>query len=279
MHKFILLYFGFTVVIFASPKESISLEKIYVGDITEYTIEWKDDDITDISLPEGKFYEDHSLPTFEIQSVTKEKNKITASVIFFSAGDFFLPTTWKENGVDYNSKLKINVLSNLTGTETEIEDIEPPIIFSGPYFLRLIGLILFTCINLYLIYALYLYWKSKPKIVDAAWEKSPKLLESTKRLQYLEQYIQSEKITEKELTFRISEYLKEVFSEKFQENLLGNTDSEFLAILHDKTHIPDRAIRDLRLYFRNLKYNENSQIISKEDAEKIWDQIKKDFIT
>ncbi|MCW7463860.1 LB_053 family protein [Leptospira limi] len=274
---YIFIFSAFLFSIFPAPKERIPSGDLYVGDTIEYTIEWENN-VSDVSLEVGKFYEDHTLPTFEIRTVKKDKNKITASVIFFVPGDFFLPVNWKEDGIETNSKLKISVLSNLTGNETEIEDIEPPIQFSGPYALRLIGLIAFTILNLYLLYALYLYWKSKPKIIDAIWEKPPKLLESTKRLHLLEQYLNSETIDEKELTFRISNYLKEVYSEKFEENLLGTTDSEFLAILHDKTHIPDSSIRDLRLYFRDLKYNQNSNTISNEDARIIWNRIKKDFL-
>ncbi|TGL09326.1 hypothetical protein EHQ43_00140 [Leptospira bouyouniensis] len=278
MYKLVILFLTLNTFLFASPKETIPKEKIYVGDLIQYDIEWEGSEITDVNLSEGKFYENNTLPSFEIQSIIKEQNKITASIIFFTPGDFFLPTSWKEQGIETHSKLKISVLSNLTGNETEIEDIDPPILFSGPYLFRLIGLILFTCFNLYLIYALYLYWKSKPKIIDAIWEKNPKLLESTKRLHNLEQYLQSETITEKELTFRISEYLKEIYSEKLEENLLGLTDSEFLAVLYDKTHIPDRTIRELRLYFRSLKYDRNTKILSKEDAEKIWKEIKQDFL-
>lgn len=279
MFRFVIFILVFISSIGASPKETLKQEQIYVGDTVLYSIEWENDNTSDVSLSEGKFYEDNSLPSFEILSVKKEENRINASVIFFTTGEFFLPTTWKENGLETHSKLKITVLSNLTGQETEIEDIDPPIVFSGPFALRLIGLILFTCFNLYILYALYLYWKSKPKIVDALWEKNPKLPESTKRLHHLETYLNSDEISEKELIFKVSEYLKEVYSEQFKENLLGCTDSEFLAILHDKTHIPDGKIRDLRLYFRTLKYTKNKHIISKEDALTIWEQIKKDFLT
>ncbi|TGM26416.1 LB_053 family protein [Leptospira levettii] len=274
---YIFILSAFLFSIFATPKETIPSGEIFVGDTIQYNIEW-DMSVSDVSLEEGKFYEDHTLPTFEIQTAKKDKNKISASIIFFVPGDYYLPVKWKEDGKETNSKLKISVLSNLTGAETEIEDIEPPIQFSGPYVLRLIGLIAFTILNLYILYALYLYWKSKSKIIDALWEKPPKLLESTKRLHLLEQYLNSETINEKELIFRISNYLKEVYSEKFEENLLGTTDSEFLAILHDKTHIPDSSIRDLRLYFRDLKYNLNTNSISKEDATIIWNRIKKDFL-
>ncbi|GBF44246.1 hypothetical protein LPTSP2_35490 [Leptospira ellinghausenii] len=274
---YIFIFSAFLFSIFPAPKETLPTGELFVGDTIQYTIEWENN-VTDVSLEEGKFFEDHTLPTFEIQTVKKEKNKIIASVIFFVPGDYFLPVKWKEDGIETDSKLKISVLSNLSGNETEIEDIEPPILFSGPYAFRLIGLIAFTILNFYLLYALYLYWKSKPKIIDAIWEKPPKLLESTRRLHHLEQYLNSETIDEKELTFRISNYLKEVYSEKFEENLLGTTDSEFLAILHDKTHIPDSSIRDLRLYFRDLKYNQNTNSISNEDARIIWNRIKKDFL-
>ncbi|XDD48448.1 hypothetical protein AB3N60_17765 [Leptospira sp. WS39.C2] len=274
----IILFFGISLPLLSTPIEKITEGEIYVGDSIQYSIEWQEGEITDVILEEGRFYEDNSRPTYEIQTISKDKNKTIALILFFVAGDFYLPVSWKENGIETNSKFKINVKSQLSGQETEIEDINPPILFSGPFALRLIGLIAFTLVNVYLLYALYLYWKSKPKIVDAVWEKNPKLLESAKRLYQLEQYLQSETITEKELTFKISEYLKEVFSEKFQENLLGCTDTEFLTILHDKTHIPDSSIRQLRLYFRDLKYNQNQQTVSKADADKIWTQIKKDFI-
>lgn len=278
MYKFILLQIFFCFALIASPKESLSLDQIYVGDMVQYEIRWEEPSVTDVILEPGELYEDQSLPVLEILSVEKLDHKMTATVIFFMAGEFYLPTEWKENGKEFKSTLKITVSSHLTGMESEIEDVDPPILFSGPYLFRLIGLILFTCINLYILYALYLYWKSKPKVVDALWEKNPTLPESTKRLQNIEQYLQSEIIFEKELIFKISEYLKEIYSEKLNQNLLGNTDSEFLATIHDKTHIPDSFIREIRMYFREMKYNQNEVILSKEKANQIWEQIKKDFL-
>ncbi|TGM06546.1 LB_053 family protein [Leptospira jelokensis] len=278
MYKLILVYLFFFSALLASPKEFLTNDTIYVGDKVEYEISWEDDSVTDVILEAGELYEDESLPVLEILSVEKTENKLIATIIFFMAGEFYLPTVWKENGKEVKSKLKIVVSSNLTGKETDIEDIEPPLLFSGPYLLRLLGLILFTCINLYGLYALYLYWKSKPKVVDAIWEKNPILPESTKRLQSIEQYLQADSILEKELTFKISEYLKEVYSEKLNENLLGQTDSMFLSTIHDKTHIPDALIREIRMYFRELKYNQNDMILTKEKAKAVWEKIKKDFL-
>ncbi|TGL13485.1 hypothetical protein EHQ42_14800, partial [Leptospira levettii] len=143
---YIFILSAFLFSIFATPKETIPSGEIFVGDTIQYNIEW-DMSVSDVSLEEGKFYEDHTLPTFEIQTVKKDKNKISASIIFFVPGDYYLPVKWKEDGKETNSKLKISVLSNLTGAETEIEDIEPPIQFSGPYVLRLVGLIAFTILN------------------------------------------------------------------------------------------------------------------------------------
>ncbi|EOQ87027.1 hypothetical protein LEP1GSC202_0149 [Leptospira yanagawae serovar Saopaulo str. Sao Paulo = ATCC 700523] len=278
MYKLILVYSLFCFALFASPKESITNDRIFVGDKVQYEISWDKNTVTDVILDSGELYEDESLPVLEILSVEKNETKLTATVIFFMAGEFYLPTVWKENGKEFKSKLKIVVSSNLTGQESDIEDLDPPLVFSGPYLFRLFGLIIFFCINLYVLYALYLYWKSKPKVVNAIWEKNPTLPESTKRLRSLEQYLQSDSIFEKELTFKISEYLKEVYSEKLNENLLGQTDSAFLSTIHDKTHIPDALIREIRMYFRELKYNQSDVILSKEKANEIWNKIKKDFL-
>ncbi|MCW7492716.1 BatD family protein [Leptospira sp. 2 VSF19] len=277
MAKYITLFFLTTISIYALPKESVTENDIYVGDTVHYQIELTDSDEHSLDATEGEVYDDDTVPSFKIFNIVKEKSKLKTSIIFYKPGDYTIPVTWKKNDEPMKSTLTLKVKSQLLGNETDIEDIEPPINFSGPYFFRLFIILLITAINIYLLYALYIYWKSKPKVVDALWEKQPTLEEKTKRLHNLETYLQTNKISEKKLAFKISEYLKEAFSKKLGQNLLGKTDSEFLAELFDRTHINDSILRELRIYFRKTKYDENIAEISKEQAVAIWEKIKQDF--
>lgn len=277
MAKYFIIYFLSSIAIFALPNESVLENDIYVGDTIHYQIELTEPHESNLDVTEGDIYYDDTIPSFKIFNVIKEKSKLKTSIIFFKPGDYTIPVTWTTKDDPMKSTLTIKVKSQLLGNETDFEDIEPPINFSGPYFFRLLIVILITSINIYLLYALYLYWKSKPKVVDALWEKQPVLEEKTKRLHNLETYLQSDKISEKKLAFKISEYLKEAFSKKLGQNLLGKTDSEFLAELFDRTHIEDSILRELRIYFRNTKYDDNLTEISKEKAAAIWEKIKQDF--
>ncbi|EOQ94898.1 hypothetical protein LEP1GSC195_0701 [Leptospira wolbachii serovar Codice str. CDC] len=250
---------------------------IYVGDTIHYQIELTEPDESNLDLPEGDIYEDDTIPSYKIFGIIKEKTKLKASLIFFKPGNYTIPISWQKNNEQNKSSYTIKVKSQLLGSETDIEDIEPPINFSGPYFFRLSIILLITTINIYLLYAIYIYWKSKPKVMDAIWEKQPVLEETTKRLHNIETYLQSELISEKELAFKISEYLKEVYSQKLERNLRGKTDSEFLAELFDRTHIDDSILREIRIYFRRTKYDENQNELSKKDAYSLWEKIKKEF--
>ncbi|PJZ83331.1 LB_053 family protein [Leptospira harrisiae] len=277
MAKYILLILVSSVSLLASPKETILEEDIYVGDTIHYQIESTDKSDSNLQMEEGEIYEDDTMPSFRIFNLKKENTKISAFILFFKPGDYILPVFWEENGEQKKSTKVIKVKSQLLGTETDIDDIEPPINFSGPYLFRLSIILLITAINLYLLYALYLYWKSKPKIVDALWEKQPTLEETTKRLHTIEIYLESDLIYEKELAFKISEYLKEVYSKRLNKNLLGKTDSEFLVELFDRTHIDESILRNLRIYFRKTKYDHNHTKLQRIEAIDIWEKIKKEL--
>ncbi len=277
MAKYIVIILLSSVSLFAKPKETVLETDVYVGDTIHYQIEFTESDESNLDLEEGEIYEDDTIPSYKVFDVVKEKTKLKASIVFYKPGTFILPISWEQNGERIKSSEAIKVKSQLLGNETDIEDIEPPINFSGPYLFRLLFIIIITAINIYLLYALYIYWRSKPKIMDAIWEKRPVLEETTKRLHSIELYLQSETISEKELAFKISEYLKEVYSKRLDKDILGKTDSEFLAELFDRTHIDDSVLRNTRIYFRNTKYDDNHTELKKESATSLWEKFKKDF--
>lgn len=277
MAKYIVCVLVLSTSLFAKPKETVSETDVYVGDTIHYQIELTEINESNLDMEEGEIYEDDTMPSYKVFDLVKEKTKIKASIVFYKPGTYFLPVSWDQNGERLKSTETINVKSQLLGNEIDIEDIEPPIYFSGPFFLRLLVILIITAINIYLLYALYIYWKSKPKVMDAIWGKQPILEETTKRLHSIESYFKSEIIYEKELAFKISEYLKEAYSKKLNKDLLGKTDSEFLAELFDRTHIDESILRETRVYFRNTKYNDNHTELTKESANSLWEKIKKDF--
>lgn len=120
-------------MLFPSPEETVNPNEIFVGDKVVYEITFRSPLPTTLSYPEGEIYNEASpdLPAYKILSAEKRNNSLQLTIRFYEPGDYTLPVTWEENGETIRVQRIIKVKSQLTGDEKDLEDIEPPISFSG----------------------------------------------------------------------------------------------------------------------------------------------------
>ena len=263
---FTILLFLITPLI-GAPKENVSMKEIFVGDLFIYTIEFQDGIPKSISYPTGEFFEEgEELPLFKVISSTKTEKSLKLQVRFYASGEFILPIEWEENSKINQSQLKINVQSRLTGSESDIDDNEPPLTFNGPYLHRLIFAILLFLTSAYLVYAMYVYWKKSSKIVNAQWETIPELESRTKKLLQLEELLKNDSIFYKDFCYLFSSYCKEEYSFRLKTDLMPLTDSNFLAYLYDHGGLEEADLREMRNVFRNVKYSDHIKRLTKEEA-------------
>jgi hypothetical protein len=270
---FILLFLSTST--FAFPKESINPTDIFVGDIFEYTIQFEGKLPENLLYPDGDFIQEgEQLPIFKTLSANKSENQLQLKIRFYQSGEYLLPIEWEEQNQIYKSELKIKVNSNLRGDETDIDDIEPPISFSGFYLYRLLFAFICFIVLVYLIYAMYLFWKKQVRVVDTKWEKIPEIEPRTKKLYQLEQSLIQTDLSLKEFCYMVTTYCKEEYSFRLNSNLLNLTDSEFLAYLYDHSGVEESILRELRSIFRNAKYANEETVLSREEAKSLWDDWK-----
>jgi hypothetical protein len=256
---------------FSSQKEIISMKDIFVGDSFYYSIEFDPVLPVSISYPTGDFFEEgQDLPLFRVLHVTKNEKKLTLQLRFYSPGEFILPVSWNESTGIKNSEYKIKIQSRLTGMENDIEDNDPPLIFSGTYLLRLIFASFLFMFMLYLLYAMFVFWKKHTKIVNAEWEDIPEIDPRTKKRLLVEERLKNQTIPQKDFCFLFSSYCKEEYSFRLKSNLLHLTDSNFLAYLYDHSGLQEADLREIRNVFRNVKYSDHSKILSQEEATSLW---------
>ncbi len=260
----------------ASPNEKISHKEIYVGDEIGYEIDFDSGIPSTLKLEEG----DHSidateLPVLRIWNVHRKDKSISLSVRFYKAGSFRLPIYWEEEGEKKTTELVFEVKSRLTGNESDIEDIAPPISFSGSYLLRLLFVIFIFLILLYISYAVYLKLKNSKQILDATWERVPVLESRQIKLIQIESALKQNEISYKEFAYLVSSYIKEEFSRRLASDLLHLTDSEFLNYLYDRSHLEIESTKEIKDILASSKYTNHSKILSKEEAEQLWQDWKR----
>ncbi len=262
--------------IFSNPKENIQPNEIFVGDKVDYEIIFNSSLPKDLSFPEGEIYVETSpdLPAYKILAVEKRNNSLRLTIRFYEPGDYSLPISWEENGRIASVRSIIKVKSQLTGEEKDLEDIEPPITFSGPYLLRLIFFLFLLFLIFYLAYAFYLYRRKTGKIVNATWEEIPALESRLAKLYLIEGMLQSETVYLKDFVYLISSYCKEEYSYRLSHNLLAFTDEEFLAFLYDRSSLTDQKLREIRSFFRESKYTDKNETLIGEEAKLLWTEWK-----
>jgi hypothetical protein len=271
----LLIAFINVIPILGEPKETVSQKEIFVGDVFEFTILFEEKLPESIIYPTGDFIEEgEELPLFKVLSSAKKENSLVLRLRFYVPGEFIIPIEWNENSQTIKSKLKININSQLSGKETDIESNDPPFTFNGFYYHRLAFAILIFLILSYLLYASYIYWKKQNKIVNAVWEKIPELDQRTKKLILLEEFLNQDHIDYKDFCFIFSSYCKEDYSFRLNTNLLHLTDSNFLAYLYDHSGLEEPILREMRSIFRKAKYSEFSKQLTQEEAQFLWNDWK-----
>ncbi len=257
--------------LFSVSKEYVSKNEIFTGDTFQYSIEFDQILPASLTFPDGDFFEDgDDLPLFKVISVSKIDNKLTLNLRFYSPGEYILPIEWEENGDSLKSSLRIQVKSRLKNDQKDIEENDPPILFSGRYLHRLILAIAIFMLLCYLLYAFFIFWKKQTKIVNAEWEKIPEIEPRKKKLYLMEDSLKNETIIFKDFCYLFTSYCKEEYSYRLSADLLHQTDSEFLAYLYDHSGIEDSDLREIRNLFRSVKYLPNEKILSRDEAIQIW---------
>ncbi|GBF51918.1 hypothetical protein LPTSP4_34560 [Leptospira ryugenii] len=254
----------------AKATETISTKEIFVGDTFEYNLTFPDSLPEQLIYPEGDFIlEGEELPLFSVISAKKDSKNLSLELRFYEAGQFSLPVEWMESGNQKKSDLKLMIKSRLDGRESDIDPNEPPLLFSGTYWYRLVLVLLILFLSLYLIYSLYLMWKRRIKIVDATWQPVANLEKHVQLKNELDSYLNSPQLSSRQLTYLFTSYIKWEFSHKLQAKLHHLTDSEFLSYLYDHYGAEESNLRELRNFFREHKYTEFEIDLNQKDAQRL----------
>ncbi|TGL61833.1 hypothetical protein EHQ58_04255 [Leptospira ognonensis] len=270
-----LLYLFFCVLISlplaSAPREHLSSKNIYVGDAFDYQIEFENTLPKSLSYPTDEFFEEgEDLPLFKVLKIEKTEKNLRLKLRFYAAGEFILPISWEENAKLKDSEFKILIHTRLSGTETDLEENEPPLSFSGQYIHRLIIAILLFLLLLYFVYAMFVYWKQQNRIVNADWENIPELEMRVKKLYLLEEFLKKDSMPYKDFCYFFTSYCKEEYSYRLKTNLLHKTDSEFLAYLYDHSGLEESVLREIRNIFRTVKYSDFEKQLTQNEAQVLW---------
>lgn len=255
----------------SAPREQLSAKDIYVGDSFDYLIEFENQLPKSLSYPTEEFFEEgEDLPLFKVLQVEKTEKTLKLKIRFYAPGEFILPLAWEENSKQINSEFKILIQSRLSGTETDIEDNEPPLSFSGQYLHRLIFVLLLFLLLVYFVYAMFVYWKQQNRIVNADWENLPELEMRAKKLYLIEEFLKKDTIPYKDFCYFFTSYCKEEYSYRLKTNLLHQTDSIFLAYLYDHSGLEESVLREIRNIFRTVKYSDFEKQLTQSEAQELW---------
>ncbi len=253
-------------------EEKWSVESVKVGEIVVYELNHPNISSSSIEFPKiGLYPPDSELPIFEIVDIQQKENQLQIKVRFLEAGEHSLPVSWKVGDIEKKSEKKIPVLSNLTGSEYDIDDILEPILFNGPLLLKLL-FVLFLALSLAgLLAYLILKWKKKPTLVREA--KYQTLNQTTTKVNYfnkLEKLLEQEEILHKEFAFLLSEFVKEELSRKLKKDIQGYTNKELLDLIQKNQKINNLERMRLENYLNIIKYMPNQEVISNLEARKIY---------
>ncbi|MCX7997955.1 MAG: hypothetical protein N3A69_03255 [Leptospiraceae bacterium] len=274
--KIFIYLFGILVLSKVFPSEAIEKwqpSKAKVGDLVTFEIELKNIQTNSVEYPKIGFYPEKEVPNFEILSVVESKNIFQFQVRFLEAGEFSFPIQWKnENGKLETAKEKIQIESNLTGSEFDIYDISEPIEFSGPFLLRLLGWTVGILLVLGMIAYFILKVKRTPKLTPNA--KFKTIEPESEKLKFREnqliKLLEQEEISHKEFVYLLSLEIKILLHEKYKVDSESLTNKELMELIQSKTQISDLERIRMENYLDRIKYMPNEEKISREFAKTIY---------
>lgn len=274
--KILIYLFGILFLIEVFPSEAIEKwqpNKAKVGDLVTFEIELKNIQANSVEYPKIGFYPEKELPSFEILSVVESKNTLRFQVRFLEAGEFSFPIQWKnENGEQEAAKEKIQIESNLTGSEFDIYDISEPVEFSGPFLLRLLvwilGIILFLGVISYFVLKVR---RAHRPALDAKFQTLQQEIEKPKFQEtQLFKLLEQEEIPHKEFVYLLSLEVKILLHEKYKIDSESFTNKELMQFIQDRTKISDLERLRMENYLDRIKYMPNEETISREFAKTIY---------
>jgi len=278
--KIVSIFFLLIFAIILSAKETVfwSKENISVGEEVLLTIE-TDSNVSEIISPEiGLFSHSNELPFVEIMSATKDNTRILVQMRFTKSGKHELNIKWKnEENIESEKVVTIEIKSLLKENENEALDIEEPLEFSGPYFLRLFVIVVIFTIVVGVLYYLFLRVGKRQKVIkDATYNESIHAEKIEPIDTSLNQILQNPEILHKDFVYSLSEYLKLALTEKLGIDVTFMTQSEIEEILNSKLFLTEKQISEFTMYLNSIKYMPNDEKITNTNAISIrnyWEKI------
>lgn len=282
LKNFIVLYCLFLSFSVYPVSTSISKNEVQVGEEVSLEFKFSPGEVEEWKIPEQGFFfsdEDKNLPQGEILSIGKQDGSINVKLKYFVPGKFTPPVEWREKGgEEKNTGIQIQVNSSLSGNEKEILDIESPVLFTGEYILRAVG-VFFAAILLFAgLGYLFLYFNNKKSKVKDAFilkEHVAEDLNHYKNLLY--ELLLHEEIKHKDFIFILSGYIKEKISRKIDESVFHMTQSEINEILKNTFRMKDVEILTIENYFNSVKYMPNEALITRQNAQALVNQWEKNL--
>jgi len=257
-------------------KESFSPSVAYVGDLVEYV--WEGEEPEGVEIPSGYLFSETSpgLPIGKILSSERRENAWVCKIRFYESGEHNLPISWIESGERKFSQAKIQIKSQLLGDETDIQEADPPLAFSG-FRLWLLGF--YVVLLLALVWAgfkAYEVWEKRDKIYDADWRKEPEVDEVHLRFLHLQDYLLEPELDERELCYRFTAFTKAELGKKYGVNLLSRTDGFALDFSFSRLPVARERLLELQTLLLSKKYGQEGRRITTAEAKALleeWDAL------
>ena len=274
MKLYFLFFFFLPSILFSEVTERFSKNKANINEQVEYILSW--DESLDIQwdLPKKGIGLKEKLPLFEIQKIDEFENEIRILVRFFNSGFLDIPITYTLNGEIKTTNEKIEIVSNLTGTEQEIEPIEPPVEVRGNIWPRLI---LFLVIGLalaalvfYIVYFIFNFIKKRKiqkkeleVIIDSLAKFRLQREEYRRRMNDL---LSKDPIESKSLIFLLSDLLKAEVSYLFKKDFFHLTEKELFDFLSSEYKLSQEVKSKWYPIFLKQKYCDIQLRFTKQEA-------------
>ena len=183
-----------------------------------------------------------------------------------------MPISWQDTSTNLlQAQETIHVQSSLKG-EKKVLDIAAPVKFSGPYLLRLLTIIFLglmaTAAIVYGIY--YVMKKSQRQPVDAILQKPYAPVYRQLYADRLNALLSTGHIPHKDFLFLLSGYIKERLENIYQTPYAHMSFVELEDTLRKQGKITKDEYKKFQIYFDSIKYMPNDELISLQEAERMF---------
>jgi hypothetical protein len=272
----LMIHISFSAL-FSVPFEKWNPTKAKVGEIVEFVLEYNNNEVLEIKLPElGLYSENSTLPIANVIQVENVNGITNLKIQYLKKGIYSAPIQWKDNNENWvKPKHQIEIETNLSGNESEIFDIVGPMEFSGPFqyweLLKLVLLFLVLSVGTFYFFD-FIRKLRKPKEASYSY---PYPAESMEPLDFkLNELLRLKEIPHKEFAYILSDYIKSSLSSKMGVDMKYMTTEEISEVLLEKYNIDKLTILRLIDYMNSIKYMPNEDFIDLKKAleiRKTWE--------